>query len=734
MSATGKLMSSCPYVEVVMGGVKVSCLLDTGSMVSTVTESFFLQHLKTDRLQACCWLHLRAANGLAIPYLGYLELDVSLCEKVIPGCGILVVKDPPGGASVPGVLGMNIISKCYELLFGQHGPALFELSTVSQVPGPVFQALQQYHQADGKPSLDLKSCVKLCQGRVQRIPEGVTKFVAATCSDQFSGGFALFEPLNPGLPGGLLASPALVRVVGGTVYIPVVNVGTTDIVLYACTWLGHLCSVDVISLPKGVAELSAIEAVGPSPKLILSQIDALDLSHIDSEDSQQIRGLLHRYQSVFSAHEGNLGCTNLISHELPLSDEVPVRQRYQWLPPSEYEVVKAHIDQLLEAWVIRESCSPYASPIVLVRKKNGSPRLCVDYRQLNQKTRKDAFPLPRIEESLDALSGACWFSTLDLASGYNQVPVAEKDRAKTAFCTPFGLFEFNRMPFGLCNAPSTFQRLMQRLFGKQHCQSFLLYLDDVVVFSSTVSQHLERLEGVLSRLEQEGLKAKLEKCAFLKQELGATEQRWVAQLACFDYEIRYRSGRINKNADALSRQYLPIVTTTPVPGPLQQAEALQRQPHVIQTAIFALPHHSASDMRSLQWADLDIRAVLTFWRQKKRPSSVMSQELSPPAVALLRHWDRLVERDGVLHRRTFRPNGGEEVFQVVLPASLKQDVLTQLHQDHGHQGVERTTELVRQRCFWPGMTAEVKSWCQECERCQVAKDNKLAASSLWGIC
>ena len=140
-------------------------------------------------------------------------------------------------------------------------------------------------------------------------------------------------------------------------------------------------------------------------------------------------------------------------------DEIPVRQRYRRIPPSEYEEVKAHIDQLLEAKVIRESNSPFASPIVLVRKKDGSLRMCVDYRLLNRKTRKDAFPLPRIEESLDSLAGARWFTTLDLASGYNQVPVTEQDKSKKAFCTPFGLFEFNRMPFGLCNAPSTFQRL-----------------------------------------------------------------------------------------------------------------------------------------------------------------------------------------------------------------------------------------------------------------------------------
>lgn len=143
----------------------------------------------------------------------------------------------------------------------------------------------------------------------------------------------------------------------------------------------------------------------------------------------------------------------------------------------------------------------------------------MDYRLLNAKTRKDAYPLPRIEESLDALTGAQWFSTLDLASGYNQVPMAEKDKAKTAFCTPFGLFEFNRMPFGLCNAPSTFQRLMERIFGDQSFQSLLLYLDDIVIFSSSFDQHLQRLDMVLTRLKEHNLKLKLQKCHFFQPEV-----------------------------------------------------------------------------------------------------------------------------------------------------------------------------------------------------------------------
>lgn len=280
----------------------------------------------------------------------------------------------------------------------------------------------------------------------------------------------------------------------------------------------------MVSLPAGVEDFPLdVQATVSSQIMVGSvqeKIDSLDLTPLTPEEQRQVRALLSKYSSVFSAHDADLGCTTLIEHKIPLTDEVPVKQRYRRIPPSEYEAVKAHINQLLEAQVIRESSSPYASPIVLVKKKDGSLRMCVDYRQLNSKTRKDSFPLPRIEESLDALSGARWFTTMDLASGYNQVPVAEKDRMKTAFCTPFGLYEWNRMAFGLCNAPSTFQRLMERMFGSQHFQSLLLYLDDVIVFSSTVIQHLERLEVVLKRLQREGLKAKLEKCTFFQPEVS----------------------------------------------------------------------------------------------------------------------------------------------------------------------------------------------------------------------
>ncbi len=303
-----------------------------------------------------------------------MELDVELCGKLVPNCGVLVVRDPPGGSGlyVPGVLGMNVLSRCYQELFGQHGVALFDLPVVSQAPSSVIHALQHCRHVNTQFSVDRAGAVSVRGHGVSRIPGGLMKLVAATCSDCYSGGTVLFEPPEVGL----LASPALVQVTRGTAYIPVVNMGITEVVLYPRTSLGTLNGVFVVSLPEGISEVRSVTAtvgshttlVGPT---VLEQINSVDLSVLLGEEQTQVRALLQKYHFVFSAHEGDLGCTNLLSHDIPLLDDTPVRQRYRRIHPSEYEVVKAHINQLLESQVIRESCSPYASPIVLVKKKDG---------------------------------------------------------------------------------------------------------------------------------------------------------------------------------------------------------------------------------------------------------------------------------------------------------------------------------------------------------------------------
>ena len=229
--------------------------------------------------------------------------------------------------------------------------------------------------------------------------------------------------------------------------------------------------------------------------------------------------LLNKYKSLFQIGNNQpIGRTSVVKHDI-LTEGPPIRQKYRRLPVATKSVVNEEVKKMLQSGVIRRSTSPWSSPVVLVRKKDGSWRFCVDFRKLNSITHKDAYPLPKIEETLDSLSGAKYFSTLDLASGYWQVELREPAKEKTAFSTPMGLFEFNVMPFGLTNAPATFQRLMECVLAGLSMEECLVYIDDVIVFSETFQDHLANLEKVFSRLYQAGLTLKLSKCHFCKKEV-----------------------------------------------------------------------------------------------------------------------------------------------------------------------------------------------------------------------
>jgi hypothetical protein len=176
------------------------------------------------------------------------------------------------------------------------------------------------------------------------------------------------------------------------------------------------------------------------------------------------------------------------------------------------------LDKMQRHRVIEESESPWSSPVVLVRKKNGELRFCVDYRKLNDITKKDCFPLPRIDETLDTLAGAKWYSTFDLKSDYWQVDVHPDDKDKTAFSTGQGLWHFTVMPFGFCNAPATFERLMETVLRGLTYDACLVYLDDVIIIGRTFQEHLN-LQKVFQRFREVRLKLNQGKCQLLQKEV-----------------------------------------------------------------------------------------------------------------------------------------------------------------------------------------------------------------------
>ena len=228
-------------------------------------------------------------------------------------------------------------------------------------------------------------------------------------------------------------------------------------------------------------------------------LDKLDLSGLEAwptEQAEKARGLLWEYHDIFSLEKHDMGHTKVTKHKIVLKDPdtPPFKERFCRIPPPQVDEVKEHLKLMLDAGVVRPSNSPWCNAVVLVRKKDRSLHFCIDFRRLNTLTVKDSHPLPHICETLESLAGAAHYSTFDLNSGFWQAPMDEESKQYTAFTLgSMGLYECESMPFRLCNAPPTFQRLTQNCLGEVNLTYCLIYLDDVIVFSEMLEEHLQRM-------------------------------------------------------------------------------------------------------------------------------------------------------------------------------------------------------------------------------------------------
>lgn len=270
--------------------------------------------------------------------------------------------------------------------------------------------------------------------------------------------------------------------------------------------------------------LSAKSSVSGVRQVNDIQLDGLGLKDLNVSDCEvspfwrdKLVDLIKKYECVFSRHSLDCGEAKGFCHRIRLVDDRPFCLPYRRLSPAHYHKLRETLDEMEQKEIIRKSSSEFASPLVLVWKKNGDLRLCTDFRWLNARTVKDAHPLPHQADVLAALGGNGMFSTMDLTSGYYNVPLHEEDKKFTAFSSPLGLHEYNRLPQGLCNSPATFMRMMLTIFGDQNFLSLLCYLDDLLVFGKTDEESLQRLEMVFQRLKDHNLKLSPSKCKFLRR-------------------------------------------------------------------------------------------------------------------------------------------------------------------------------------------------------------------------
>lgn len=263
-------------------------------------------------------------------------------------------------------------------------------------------------------------------------------------------------------------------------------------------------------------EIHTLEPVEPN-------LENLNLNHLNEEEYVEINKLIKKFRKLFFKEGDKLSSTTAIEHEIITTTDQAINAKLYRFPPQHEEEVRRQVREMEEQGIIRKSNSRYASPLIVIPKKIDNSgkkkfRIVVDYRKLNEITVDDKFPLPNIDAILDKLGKAQYFSTIDLAKGYHQILINEEDKKKTAFVTPHGLYEFNRMPFGLKNAPATFQRLMNEILRDHINRTCVVYLDDILIFSTTLQEHVRAITEIFTILEKHNLKIQTDKCNFMKKE------------------------------------------------------------------------------------------------------------------------------------------------------------------------------------------------------------------------
>ena len=367
-----------------------------------------------------------------------------------------------------------------------------------------------FHQSENKGPVPITLPASICvPGRTEIIVTGqVTK--------NYKDDLGMVSPINnESLPTGILAAYSVSQAESRKVLVRLMNSSNFDISLQAGQKISEFCP-----LVEPIAKSSAHNKCTPGPNLVCGSIIPEKLSleleaaispSLEKHERCLLLNTLLKYSDVF---DESLGQTDVITHRIDTGDATPIKQSPRRLPYAFREEAKSQVRDMLDQGVIQPSTSPWASPIVLVKKKDGKYRFCVDYRKLNSVTVKDAHPLPRVDDLLDSLQGSIMFSTLDLRTGYWQINMDPADREKTAFTTPDGLWEFLRLPFGVSNGCATFQRAIEIVLSGLTYETCLCYFDDIIIPSNSLAQQCQRLSLVLGRFREYNLRVKASKCSF----------------------------------------------------------------------------------------------------------------------------------------------------------------------------------------------------------------------------
>lgn len=536
------------HIEVATeNGHVIKALLDSGSMACTVNEKTDTELSKSlhtiERKTAKDFVIVGCGGHLVTPTALYdLTATVYGYKVIVP---VLVVP----GQSDDMILGSNLI----KWLIAQTNDTVESCADMSQQSDAqndklpkLLSLLSQSEQCNTKTLPDKIGTAKLKRSvTLQPMSEHLVWAKLPATEVSAVGSAVLVDSTQSRTrPAQILVGRVVTTLYGdGWVPVKVVNPTTKPLTLKRNAKVADVSpclSVQDLPEPKRVQSNTQF-AQSPQPAVrseeeiqkILSDMGLQDLDmsscEVSLEWKNRLLHLIEQYETIFSKHKMDCGEAKDFVHRIRLVDDKPFRFPYRRVPPCHYDKLRTALNDMEEQGIIRKSQSEYSSPLVLVVKPNGDLRICNDFRWLNARTVKDAHPLPHQTDALAALGGNVFFSTMDLTSGFYNVRLHEGDKKYTAFSSPFGLHEYNRMPQGLTNSPATFMRMMMSIFGDENFTSLLCYLDDLMVYAPSEQIAFERLEMVFSRLAANNLKLSPKKCHFLRRSV-----KFLGHIVCED--------------------------------------------------------------------------------------------------------------------------------------------------------------------------------------------------------